>query len=87
MKLRTTLLNEFHDFFLASQHPAASLDLTKSAAQKLMAGLLWQLGIQNFLEVLRLHLPESFDFMLSFIHLAFSMIGSLYETIPTFADT
>ena len=85
--LHKTLLHEFHDFFLASQHPAATPNLTKLAAQNSMPARLWQFGIHNFLEVLRFRLPESLDYMLAFIYTAYSMMTLLYETVPAFADT
>ena len=85
--LHKTLLHEFHDFFLASQHPAATPNLTKLAARNSMPARLWQFGIHNFLEVLRFRLPESLDYMLAFIYTAYSMMTLLYETVPVFADT
>ena len=85
--LHKTLLHEFHDFFLASQHPAATPNLTKLAAKNSMPARLWQFGIHNFLEVLRHRLPESLDYMLAFIYTAYSMMTLLYETVPAFADT
>ena len=85
--LHKTLLHEFHDFFLASQHPAATPNLIKLAARNSMPARLWQFGIHNFLEVLRFHLPESLDYMLAFIYTAYSMMTLLYETVPAFADT
>ena len=85
--LHKTLLHEFHDFFLASQHPAATPNLTRLAARNSMPARLWQFGIHNFLEVLRYRLPESLDYMLAFIYTAYSMMTLLYETVPAFADT
>ena len=85
--LQKTILHEFHDFFLASQHPAATPNLTKLAARNYMPARLWQFGIHNFLEVLRYRLPESLDYMLAFIYPAYSMMTLLYETVPAFANT
>ena len=85
--LHKTLLHEFHDFFLASQHPAATPNLAKLAARNSMPARLWKFGIHNFLEVLRYRLPESLDYMLAFIYTAYSMMTLLYETVPAFADT
>ena len=85
--LHKTLLHEFHDFFLASQHPAATPNLTKLAARNSMPARLWQFGIHNFLEVLRYRLPDSLDYMLAFIYTAYSMMTLLYETVPAFTDT
>ena len=84
--LHKALLHEFHDFFLASQHPAATPNLIKLAAQNSMPSGLWQFGIHNFLEVLRSRLPESLEYMLAFLYTAYSMMTLLYETVPAFTD-
>ena len=78
--LHKTLLHKFNDFFLASQHPAATPDSTKLAARNSMPARLWQFGIHNFLEFLRYRLPESLDYILAFIYTAYSMMMLLYET-------
>ena len=85
--LHKTLLHEHHDFFLASQHPSASLALSKLAAKYSMPARMWRHGIHAFLEVLRHRLPESLDHMLAFIYIAYSMMALLYETVPAFEDT
>ncbi|KAI9793696.1 MAG: hypothetical protein M1816_007591 [Peltula sp. TS41687] len=85
--LHRTLLHEHHDFFLASQHPAASPDLKRLAAKYSMPSRMWRHGIHPFLELLRYRLPSSLDHMLAFIYLAYSMMALLYETVPTFEDT
>ena len=85
--LHKTLLYKFHNFFLASQHPAATPNLTKLVARNSMAAYLWQFSIYNFLEVLRYRLPDSLDYMLAFIYTAYSTMTLLYETVSAFADT
>ena len=85
--LHKTLLHEHHDFFLASQHPSASVALSRLAAKYSMPARMWRHGIHSFLEVLRHRLPESLDHMLAFIYIAYSMMALLYETVPTFEDT
>lgn len=85
--LHKTLLHEHHDFFLASQHPAASEALTKLAEKYSMPARMWKHGIHAFLEVLRHHLPNSFDFMITFLNISYSMMALLYETVPMFEDT
>jgi hypothetical protein len=85
--LHKTLLHEHHDFFLASHHPLASPALNRLAAKYSMPGRMWRHGIHAFLEVLRHRLPDSFDHMLAFIYIAYSMMALLYETVPTFEDT
>jgi hypothetical protein len=85
--LHRTLLHEHHDFFLASQHPSASLPLRNLALKYAMPARMWRHGIHTFLELLRHRLPASRDHMLAFIYLAYSMMALLYETVPTFEDT
>ena len=85
--LHRTLLHEHHDFFLASQHPAASDSLKRLANKYAMPARMWRHGIHSFLELLRHRLPESFEHMLSFLYLSYSMMALLYETVPNFADT
>jgi hypothetical protein len=85
--LHKTLLHEHHDFFLASQHPAASPALSKLASKYSMPARMWRHGIHAFLEVLRFRLPESLDHMLAFIYIAYSMMALLYETVEAFKDT
>ncbi|KAM3067164.1 hypothetical protein ACMFMG_011717 [Clarireedia jacksonii] len=85
--LHRTLLHEHHDFFLASQHPSASLALRRLASKYAMPARMWRHGIHSFLELLRYRLPASLDHMLAFIYLAYSMMALLYETVPAFEDT
>ena len=85
--LHRTLLQEHHDFFLASQHPSASLALRRLASKYAMPARMWRHGIHSFLELLRHRLPASLEHMLTFIYLAYSMMALLYETVPTFEDT
>ena len=87
MVLCCQLLHEHHDFFLASQHPAASPALSRLAAKYSMPARMWRHGIHAFLEVLRHRLPESLEHMLAFIYIAYSMMALLYETVPAFEDT
>ena len=85
--LHRTLLHEHHDFFLASQHPSASPAFHRLASKYSMPARMWKHGIHSFLELLRRRLPESLDYMLAFIYLAYQMMALLYETVPTFEDT
>ncbi|KAF2477117.1 uncharacterized protein BDR25DRAFT_251692 [Lindgomyces ingoldianus] len=85
--LHRTLLHEHHDFFLASQHPSASPALRRLATKYSMPARMWKHGIHSFLELLRRRLPESIDYMLAFIYLAYQMMALLYETVPAFEDT
>lgn len=85
--LHRTLLHEHHDFFLASQHPSASVALQRLASKYSMPARMWRHGIHSFLELLRHRLPASLEHMLTFIYLAYSMMALLYETVPAFEDT
>jgi len=85
--LHRTLLHEHHDFFLASQHPSASPALRRLPAKYSMPARMWKHGIHSFLERLRHRLPDSLEYMLAFICLAYQMMGLLFETVPSFEDT
>ena len=85
--LHRTLLHEHHDFFLASQHPTASDALRKLATKYAMPARMWRHGIHSFLELLRHRLPDSLEFMLTFVYLAYSMTALLMESVPSFLET
>ena len=85
--LHKQLLHEHHDFFLASQHPSASNNLSRLAAKYIMPARMWRHGIHGFLEVLRHRLPGSLEHMLTFIYIAYNMMALLFETVPSFEDT
>ena len=85
--LHKQLLHGYHEFFLASQHPATSPALRRLAAKYSMPARMWRHGIHATLEVLHHRLPESLEHMLAFIYIAYSMMTLLYETVPTFEDT
>ncbi|QIX00420.1 hypothetical protein AMS68_005937 [Peltaster fructicola] len=85
--LRRTLLYEHHDFLMATQHPSASPGLRNLAAKYCMPARMWKHGIHGFLEVLRHRRPESQEYMLTFIYLAYNMMALLFETVPAFTDT
>ncbi|KAL3463993.1 hypothetical protein BJX64DRAFT_276178 [Aspergillus heterothallicus] len=82
-----TLLQEHHDFLLASQNPVGDPFLKGLAQKYSMPARLWRHGIQALLELLRRRLPGSSEFMLTFIHLAYSTMTLLLETAPAFEDS
>ncbi|KAH7021737.1 hypothetical protein B0J12DRAFT_773728 [Macrophomina phaseolina] len=84
--LHNTLLHEHHDFFLASQHPLASPAVRRLAAKYSMPERMWKHGIHSFLERLRDHLPDSLEYMITFIYYAYRMMALLFETVPAFED-
>ncbi|KIW76073.1 hypothetical protein Z517_10818 [Fonsecaea pedrosoi CBS 271.37] len=85
--LHRTLLHEHHDFFLASQHPTASPALQRLPTKYAMPARMWRHGIHSFLELLRHRLPHSLEHMLSFVYLAYQMMGLLMESVPAFHET
>jgi hypothetical protein len=85
--LHRTLLHEHHDFFLASNHPAASSVLKRLAGKYSMPARMWRYGIHSFLELLRKRLPGSLDHMLTFIYMAYAMMTLLLESVPAFEET
>ncbi|EEH46038.2 uncharacterized protein PADG_02188 [Paracoccidioides brasiliensis Pb18] len=82
--LHRTLLNEHHDFFMASHHPGSGEPLKQLASKYCMPARLWQHGIHSFLELLRERLPQSLDHMLVFIYAAYNTITLLMEAVPCF---
>jgi hypothetical protein len=85
--LHRTLLQEHHDFFMASQHPSATLVLRRSSEKYNVPARMWRYGIQTFLDLLHRRLPDSLEHMLTFIYLAYSMLTLLLETVPAFEET
>lgn len=85
--LHRGLLQEHHDFFCASQHPAATPPLKALASKYSMAARMWKYGIYNLLELMRRHLPESLEWMVEFNYIAYSMVTLLFETVHAFEAT
>lgn len=85
--LHRTLLYEHHDFLMATQHPSATPALRGLAQKYSMPARMWRHGIHAFLEVLRHRRPESHDYMVAFVYLAYQMMALLFETVPIFTDT
>lgn len=71
----------------ATQHPSATPALRGLANKYSMPARMWKHGIHAFLEVLRHRRPQSQDYMLAFIYLAYQMMALLFETVPSFTDT
>jgi hypothetical protein len=85
--LHRTLLYEHHDFLMAIQHPSAKPALIGLATKYSMPARMWKHGIHAFLEVLRHRRPNSKEYMLAFIYLAYQMMCLLFETVSGFTDT
>lgn len=85
--LQRTLLQEHHDFYLASLHPDTTPALKRSADRYTMPLRLWRYGIYDFLELLRRRLPETAEYMETFIYTAYSMLTLHLETVRRFEST
>ena len=85
--LHRTLLYEYHDYFYASQHPAAPPTLQQLTEKYIIRERMWTNGIYSLLELLRKQLPSSLEHMLAFVHLAYSLITELLESVPEFQGT
>ena len=84
--LSQTLLQEHHDFYIASQHPSANQEVHQVAEKLSMPKRLWQHGIFYLLDMMRRRLPDSREHMVAFIHLAYSMLTLLLESVPKFEE-
>jgi hypothetical protein len=85
--LHRTLLHEHFDFFLASNHPAASVAVKGLAKAYSIPARMWRYGMHSFLELLRNKLPSSLDHMLTFIYMAYAIMTLLLESVPQFEET
>lgn len=85
--LHETLLEEYHDFFMTSLHPSADEALRKSLEQHQVPIRVWHYGIRIRLKSLFCQLPESLEYTMKFIHLAYSMLILFLETVPAFKET
>src|ERR1700709_2401501 len=70
-----------------SQHPTASTALRRLPTKYAMPARMWRHGTQSFRELLRHRLPYSLEHMLSFVYLAYQMMGLLMESVPAFHET
>ena len=61
--------------------------MSELATKYSMPARLWRHGIHALLEVLQHRLPESLEYMLAFIYIAYSIIALLYETAAEFQNT
>ena len=55
--------------------------------QSCVPARMWKHDIHAFFEVSRHWRPESQDYMLAIIYLAYQMMALLFEPVPTFIDT
>ncbi|CAI7673234.1 unnamed protein product [Penicillium viridicatum] len=87
VSLHRTLLYEYHDFLLASQHPSGGPVLKDLALKYGIPARMWRYGVHSFLELLRQKLPGFMEHMLNFIHISYSMMTLLLESVPVFKET
>lgn len=80
------LLYGYHEFHTTCQHPSASVVLKRLPKKYAIPARMWRVAIQPLLEILRRKLPNSLDYMLGFINLAYSMITDLLERVEPFQD-
>ncbi|KAJ5932804.1 DNA/RNA-binding domain E.t1.c1-type [Penicillium verrucosum] len=87
VSLHRTLLYEYHDFLLASQHPSASPILKALPDKHAVPARMWRYGMLSFLSLLLQKLPGSMEYMLNFIYFSYSMITVLLERVSDFNET
>ncbi|TPX14851.1 uncharacterized protein E0L32_004960 [Thyridium curvatum] len=86
VELHRVLLNEHHDFLLASQHPDASEDLRNLPRKYYLVDRIWDCAIHTLLELLNCQLPESKECMKRFIGTAYAILCLFEEFVPQFVN-
>jgi len=86
-EIHRKLLNEHVDMFLCSQHPSGGPALKRLIERYNIAARLWKHGIESYVELLRRALPESLDFLKSYLHLVYGILSMLLEIVPAFKAT
>ncbi|KAJ5908104.1 DNA/RNA-binding domain E.t1.c1-type [Penicillium taxi] len=86
LNMHQSLLAEFHDFFIVTQHECASKVVRCLPNTYAMPARLWRYSIHTFLELLRQNLPGSFDFMLEFVYIAYRGIALLLDQLSAFKE-
>lgn len=61
--------------------------LERLAEKYAIPARMWRYGIHSFLELLRQKLPNSLEYILDFIYIAYSMMTLLLESVTTFCKT
>ncbi|KAB8213474.1 hypothetical protein BDV33DRAFT_210171 [Aspergillus novoparasiticus] len=79
--LHRNLLERHYDLFMLSQHRSANL-VWNELSEEHMATRIWRYGIHRFLHQLYCRLPDSLEYMLTYIYLAYSMLTLLLQTVP-----
>ncbi|KKA28734.1 hypothetical protein TD95_005423 [Thielaviopsis punctulata] len=81
--LHKALLQEHYDFYLVTDHPAATPVLRRLPEKYNMPARMWKYAIHIFLELMRENLPTSREYLLSFLYFVYGIVGMLYETVPS----
>jgi hypothetical protein len=84
--LHKTLLHEYHDFFLASQHPRASPALRQLASKYAMPTRMWKRGIQTILALFRLNRNGRAEHIQEFLCDTMHIMNMFQENLPGMAD-
>jgi hypothetical protein len=82
--LHRTLLHEYHDFFLASQHPVAPKALQTLPVRHDLPGRLWRVGNRTILDLLKRALPDHLKSMMQYVLLSRNMLERLNDEFPEF---
>ena len=80
------LFHEHHDFFLISQHSAASLAVQWLVSKYEMSAWIWWHEIHIFLKLLRYKFLNFFDHMLIFIYTVYNMLALLMKCVSVFEN-
>ncbi|KAK9468767.1 hypothetical protein V1512DRAFT_257829 [Lipomyces arxii] len=87
IKLHESLLEEYEDFLLICNLVNATSSILNLPRKYKIPSRLWKNGISKLLESLRLHLPNSYDALVSFIYYTYRTVARLYEFVPTNTET
>lgn len=84
--LHGSLLGEYYDFFLVTQHPSASGSLRRLPFKYGMPARMWKFGIFCLLERMRKQLPDCLEYLLEYLNMSYNMMTLFYETVPILED-
>ncbi|EMC97289.1 hypothetical protein BAUCODRAFT_52663, partial [Baudoinia panamericana UAMH 10762] len=79
--LHQALLAEHMEYLSCTIHPSATPEIKALPTQCRMLQRLWQHGIRDFLDALRLHAPETNVFAESFVISSYQFFGYLLEVV------
>ncbi|KAF2452544.1 hypothetical protein BDY21DRAFT_259990, partial [Lineolata rhizophorae] len=85
--MHRAVLDEYGDFFLATQYPRAPPAFKRLPLEYCMPARLWAIGIHGLLEFLRHKLPASEEHIEAFIQVAYQMLAQISDAAPNFECT